>query len=127
MFKTLLSLGALAFCFTLSAGPLAHPTPLEEIELDSKGAFVNCKLQNESTLYANLDMVIYNSEILSKHKTPKAFTTSTAQNLLYSSHQYQVLVSKQFCGREGIQAVTIINKLTGEKIESNCVTRNSCD
>jgi hypothetical protein len=127
MLKTLLSFGALAYCLTLSAGPLGHPMSLDDVELDAKGSFVSCQLQNGSTLYANLDMVIYNNEILSKYTSPQAFIGNTAEFLLYSSHQYEVLVSKQFCAREGIQAVSIINTLTGEKIESVCISKNICD
>lgn len=122
MLKTLIPFVALA----ISTSAFAYPIALDDVELNSKGAFVDCQLKNKSSLYANLDMVIYNNEILSKRKAPTAFTSRSAENLLYNDHQYQVLVSKQFCGREGIQAVRIINKLTGEKIESVCESKNLC-
>jgi hypothetical protein len=121
-------------CASAWATPGLSPLPIEDADFNQDGVFIECTLQDGRHLLATDSLVAVEHEILSKNLV-RAESSHTAEYLTYVGPNYKAVVAKQFCAREGIQAIEITH-LTGEggpqtkpkgTVESlRCVEKNTC-
>jgi hypothetical protein len=128
----------LFLCFALTtpawATPGLEPMPIKDADFNQDGVFIECTLQDGRHLLATDSLVAVEHEILSKNLVG-AESSHTAEYLTYVGPNYKAVVAKQFCAREGIQAIEITH-LTGKggpqtkpkgTVENlRCVEKNIC-
>ncbi len=113
------------FFLVSSAHGDVQKTSMDFLEFNNDGSFLDCTLSNGQHLVATDSLVILGTEILAKSMS-QAFLTTSSEQIHYQDHGFEVVVYKQFCGREGLQGVSIKNLYSSQINNFLCKTRNIC-